>query len=62
MPANVDQKHGLWVQLKGRVKQLWGKSTGDRKTQVKGGFEEAGGRIQEGIGNLRQELEQPNRI
>lgn len=59
---NQDQSHGLWMQLKGRIKQLWGKGTGDRSTQLKGGAQEVGGKVQEGIGNLRAELEQPNRI
>lgn len=56
MYGNQDQAHGIWAQLKGRVKRVFGRATGDRSTQLKGTAEEIGGKVQQGIGNLRQDL------
>lgn len=58
---NQDQAHGLWVELKGKVKRIFGRSTGDRSTQLKGGVQELGGKVQQGFGNLREDLNNPPR-
>lgn len=56
MYGNQDQAHGLWAELKGKVKRIFGRTTGDRSTQLKGAAEEVGGKIQQGIGNLREDV------
>lgn len=61
MYGNKDQAHGLWAEFKGKVKRIFGRATGDRKTQVKGGVEELGGKFQQGIGNLREDLKPSHR-
>lgn len=48
---------GKWKQIKGRVKQQWGKLTDDDLDKIEGNREELVGRIQEAYGKNRQEVE-----
>lgn len=41
---------GKWHEIKGQVKQQWGKLTDDDMTQVKGSFEELSGLLQKNYG------------
>jgi uncharacterized protein YjbJ (UPF0337 family) len=54
---NRDQMEGNWKQLKGKVKQRWGKLTDDDLTAIEGNRDELLGRIQERYGIAREEAE-----
>jgi uncharacterized protein YjbJ (UPF0337 family) len=54
---NSDQFEGKWKQLKGSVKQHWGKLTDDDMTMLSGKKDELIGRIQERYGITREEAE-----
>ena len=54
---NKDQVQGNWKQLKGKVKEQWGKLTDDDLTQVEGNMEQLAGRVQERYGIQRDEAE-----
>jgi len=43
---NDDIIKGKWKELKGKVKQHWGKFTDDEVTQMKGSYEELEGHLQ----------------
>jgi len=43
-------------QAKGKVKEVAGKATGDKKLQAEGKGEKAGGKIQNFIGGIRDKL------
>lgn len=47
---NIDQIEGNWKQLKGKVKQQWGKLTDDDLEVIEGNRQELSGRIQEVYG------------
>jgi uncharacterized protein YjbJ (UPF0337 family) len=44
--------------IKGRVKDAAGALTGDKSTQAEGWVDRAGGRIQEGVGEVERELDE----
>jgi uncharacterized protein YjbJ (UPF0337 family) len=48
---------GNWKQLKGKVKQQWGKLTDDDLDRINGKREELVGRIQESYGRSRKDAE-----
>jgi uncharacterized protein YjbJ (UPF0337 family) len=48
---------GNWKQLKGKVKQKWGKLTDDDLDCINGKREELVGRIQESYGRSRKDAE-----
>jgi uncharacterized protein YjbJ (UPF0337 family) len=52
---NSDQLEGKWKQLKGTVKQKWGKLTDDDLDVIAGKREELEGKIQERYGITREE-------
>ena len=52
---NRDILEGQWKQLKGKVKQQWGRLTDDELDQVSGAYEELTGLIQERYGYTREE-------
>ncbi len=56
-----DRISGNWKQLKGRVKEQWGKLTDDDITQLDGSREQLEGKIQERYGygkdQARQEID-----
>lgn len=52
---NRDILEGQWKQVKGRVKQQWGRFTDDELDQLTGTYEELAGLIQERYGYSREE-------
>jgi uncharacterized protein YjbJ (UPF0337 family) len=48
---------GNWKQLKGKVKQQWGKLTDDQITEINGSRDELVGRIQEAYGIGKDEAD-----
>lgn len=54
---NSDELKGKWKQLKGSVKQKWGKLTDDEVTEIEGNSEKLIGKIQEKYGVARGEAE-----
>jgi uncharacterized protein YjbJ (UPF0337 family) len=55
---NEDILKGQWNQLKGQVRQRWGKLTDDDVAQIKGSRDILVGKIQERYGRSRQEAEE----
>lgn len=47
---NKDILKGNWKQMKGQIKQQWGKLTDDDLTKIDGSYDELEGRIQEAYG------------
>jgi Uncharacterized protein conserved in bacteria len=54
---NKDRIEGNWKQLKGKVKQQWGKLTDDDLDQIEGNTEILSGRLQEAYGLSKEEAE-----
>lgn len=54
---NRDTIEGNWKQLKGGVKQQWGKLTDDDIDYMEGSYERMVGRIQERYGVAREDAE-----
>ena len=54
---NKDQAAGQWKQIKGKVKEQWGKLTDDDLTRLEGDQEQLAGRIQERYGVAKEEAE-----
>ncbi len=54
---NADQNEGLWKQLKGKIREQWGKLTDDDMDQVQGKWENLSGRIQERYGRGREDVD-----
>ncbi len=54
---NSDTFKGQWTQLKGKVKQQWGKLTDDDMTQIEGNSEILIGKLQERYGYSREQAE-----
>jgi len=52
---NEDTLKGQWTQLKGRVREKWGKLTDDDLDQIQGRTEQLVGKIQERYGIARDE-------
>jgi uncharacterized protein YjbJ (UPF0337 family) len=52
---NHDTTAGNWKQLKGKVKERWGKLTDDDLDVAEGKAEQLAGRIQERYGKSREE-------
>ena len=52
---NRDVLEGKWLQLKGNIKQQWGRLTDDELDQINGRYEELVGKIQERYGYSREE-------
>jgi len=50
---NWDIVQGNWMQLKGRVKERWGKLTDDEIDQIDGQLDQLSGKIQERYGKSR---------
>ena len=51
---NSEQFTGKWNQLKGSVREKWGKLTDDDVSQVKGQYDQLVGRIQERYGIAKE--------
>ena len=54
---NEDTLKGQWTQLKGKVREQWGKLTNDDVDVIKGESEQLVGRIQERYGIAKDEAE-----
>jgi len=54
---NWDQVEGHWRQMKGRVKERWGKLTDDDLDRIEGNRDRLVGRIQERYGDYREKVE-----
>ena len=54
---NADTLKGQWTQLKGRVREKWGKLTNDDLDEIQGRSEQLLGRIQERYGVAREEAQ-----
>ena len=54
---NWDTAAGNWKQLKGKVKQQWGKLTDDDLDKIEGKREELAGRIQARYGFAKEQAE-----
>jgi uncharacterized protein YjbJ (UPF0337 family) len=52
-----DRMAGNWHQLKGKVKEQWGKLTDDDLTQLEGNSEKLAGKLQERYGIAKDEAE-----
>jgi uncharacterized protein YjbJ (UPF0337 family) len=55
---NRDTLKGQWTQLKGKVRQQWGKLTDDEIDQMQGNAEMLVGKLQERYGYQREQAEQ----
>lgn len=56
-----DRTAGMWKQIKGKVKQQWGKLTDDDLKQLEGHGEQLAGRLQERYGLAKEEAERQAR-
>jgi uncharacterized protein YjbJ (UPF0337 family) len=54
---NKDKAAGQWKQIKGKVKEQWGKLTDDDFTVLEGNQEQLAGKIQERYGIAKEEAE-----
>jgi len=54
---NRDVLEGQWKQVKGKVKQQWGRLTDDELDMVNGRYDELAGLIQERYGYSREEAD-----
>jgi uncharacterized protein YjbJ (UPF0337 family) len=52
---NRDILEGQWKQIKGKVKQQWGRLTDDELERLSGSYDELAGLIQERYGYSRDE-------
>jgi uncharacterized protein YjbJ (UPF0337 family) len=57
MEMNQDQVAGKWQQVKGKIKQQWGKLTDDDLTMLEGNRDQLIGKVQERYGIAREEAE-----
>jgi uncharacterized protein YjbJ (UPF0337 family) len=55
MNKNIVQ--GKWKEIKGKVKQQWGKLTDDDVTQMHGTYDELSGRLQKTYGYQKDQAE-----
>lgn len=55
---NRDSLEGQWMQLKGKVREQWGKLTDDELDQIQGNAEQLIGKLQEHYGRTREQIEQ----
>jgi uncharacterized protein YjbJ (UPF0337 family) len=54
---NRDTIEGNWKQIKGKVKERWGKLTDDELDRVEGNYDILCGKIQKAYGLSREEVE-----
>lgn len=54
---NKDTIEGSWMQVKGKIKEQWGRLTDDELDQVEGNYEQLCGRLQKAYGLSREEAE-----
>ena len=58
---NQDKVAGQWKQVKGKLKEQWGKLTDDEIDQMEGNSQQLAGKIQERYGIARDEAERQAR-
>jgi len=56
--VNRDILKGQWMQIKGKIREQWGKLTEDDIDQMQGNAEKLIGKIQERYGRSREQVEQ----
>lgn len=54
---NWDQIEGNWTQIKGKVREKWGKLTDDDLTTIAGKRDQLAGKLQERYGYEKSKLE-----
>ena len=54
---NTDTLKGNWTQLKGKIKEKWGKLTDDDLTVIEGKSEQLAGKIQERYGYAKEKAQ-----
>lgn len=54
---NNDRVEGNWKQIKGKIREQWGKLTGDEIDQLQGRSDQLAGFLQERYGVARDEAE-----
>ncbi len=54
---NDDRSEGMWRNLKGKIREQWGKLTDDDMDQAEGKWEQLSGRIQERYGRTKDDVE-----
>jgi uncharacterized protein YjbJ (UPF0337 family) len=54
---NRDRAEGNWKQIKGKIKEQWGKLTDDELDQISGKRDQLVGRVQERYGIEKDEAE-----
>lgn len=59
---NKQQVKGVANQVTGEIKQKVGRMTGDTSTTVGGHAKEIKGRVQQGIGNVREDAKQEREL
>jgi uncharacterized protein YjbJ (UPF0337 family) len=58
---NKDRMAGSWKQIKGKMKEQWGKLTDDEIDQMEGNSDQLAGKLQERYGLARDEAERQAR-
>lgn len=59
---NKQQIKGATNQATGEVKKQVGKLTGDRSTQARGAAQEVKGKVQQGVGNTKEDMRRESDI
>ena len=54
---NRDVLKGQWTQIKGKIREQWGKLTDDDVDQMQGNAEQLIGKLQERYGRTREQAE-----
>jgi uncharacterized protein YjbJ (UPF0337 family) len=54
---NKDVVKGKWKEMKGKIKQKWGKLTDDDVTHMEGTYDELSGRLQKAYGYQKDQAE-----
>lgn len=55
---NTDQAKGSWLQMKGKLREKWGKLTDDELDQMEGKWEQVSGLIQQRYGDAKEKVEE----
>lgn len=55
---NKEQFEGQWNQLKGKIKEKWGKLTDDEITQINGKYDQFVGTLQKKYGYHKERIEE----
>ena len=53
-----DRIEGAGHEAKGKIKEVAGKVTGDKKTEAEGTAEKIGGKVQNTVGGIRDKIEE----